>query len=103
MSLLHRLIEPLPPSPISRPTQFAQVWKQQQATTKLGQAAMTGGPGGATGAAAKDKGGKGKAKGPVSGLVGVREAGSIRQCAVFLLAPEKGERRWRSLASDGCV
>ena len=37
LSLLHRLIEPLPPSPISRPTQFAQVSKQQQAITKLGR------------------------------------------------------------------
>lgn len=31
---------------------------------------MTGGPGGATGAAAKNKGGKSEAKGPVSSLVG---------------------------------
>lgn len=38
---------------------------------------MTGGPGGATGAAAKDKGGKAKAKGPVSGWVSEGEAGSI--------------------------
>jgi hypothetical protein len=78
-----------PPPPISRPThKFHRVGKQTSAA-KLDQATMTGGPGGATGAAAKDKGGKGKAKGPVSGLFGKGGGVYSLMCCVPSFASEE--------------